>query len=184
MSKWLVPLAAVVAIVALFAGVRFVEQIRGEDSAGGAPASPGPGDEPTGGGVPGDPGSSEEPPGIPPGQPSPVPVPKQTNRYGVPIESYYLLDPRTLLLRYTIGVPECYGTIAEPKVGETPGSVTVTLTRVPPPPLDEHVACIEIALLKTVKIRIDAPLAGRAVLDGSFGGSPVEPAATPFPGAL
>lgn len=90
------------------------------------------------------------------------------DRFGVPITSYHRYDGRHVAIDYTIGVPECYGEIAEPRVVETRRSVTVTLTRVPPAQPGTQ-ACIEIALVKSVDIELATDLGDRAVLDGSAG---------------
>ena len=144
-------------------------------SGGGVPSSRGtdqPGDEP--GGTGGEPGQGE--PGFP-GSGDPLldpptddPLPDVGPR-AVIVDSYDVRgDGRRLAVSYTIGVPECYGTIAEPQVEETPSAVTITLTRIPPRNLGD-VACIDIALLKTVEIRLGSPLGDRVVLDGSTGRS-------------
>ena len=169
MNKVLIPIAAAVAVVVLFVGVRALMSPT-EDSAGSPPVA--------GGGssaVPGDPGSSSaEPPAG--ADPSP---PQSTNPMAVVIDSFYKYDERRLAINYTIGVPECYGTIAPPKVVETEQSVSVTLTRIPPKDLSKDTACIEIALLKSVDLTLETPLAGRTVLDGSFDGAEVRPGSAP-----
>jgi hypothetical protein len=81
-------------------------------------------------------------------------------------------------VHYTIGVPECYGKIAEPQVEETDRAVTVTLTRVPPKDTGE-IACIDIALSKTVDIHLAHPLGNRVVRDGSTGKSVVRTGRVP-----
>ena len=145
----------------------------GTGSDGDVPSSRGtdqPGDEP--GGTGGEPGQGE--PGFP-GSGDPLldpptddPLPDVGPR-AVIVDSYQVRDDgRRLTVRYTIGVPECYGTIAEPQVEETPSAVTITLTRIPPRNLGD-VACNDIALLKTVEIRLESDLGHRAVLDGSTG---------------
>ena len=181
MKRVLIPLLAAAAVLALV-GVAFWLGAAGDDetdqasfgsgdtatgSDGGSTGS----DGATGGGVPGDDGSAvpgdtgmdepsdgARPPG---GDPTP------SGPLAVRVDSYYQYDARRLALSYTIGVPECYGTIDEPVVEETPTTVTVGLTRVPPDNAGD-VACIEIALLKSVDIVLDAPLGDRRVLDGSF----------------
>ena len=165
----LIPLAAAAAVVLLFVGVRALMSPT-EDPAGSPPVA--------GGGssaVPGDPGSSSAEPPLGT-DPSP---PQSTNPMAVVIDSFYKYDERRLAINYTIGVPECYGTIARPEVVETRRSVSVTLTRIPPKDLNKDTACIEIALLQSVDITLEAPLGDRTVLDGSFDGAEVRPGSAP-----
>lgn len=173
MKKVLIPLAAAVAVVVLFVGVRAL--MSPTDDSPGTPPVAGGGSEPSGSAVPGDPGSSpaEPPPGT---DPSP---PQSTNPMAVVIDSFYKYDGRRLAINYTIGVPECYGTIAPAKVVETEQSVSVTLTRIPPKDLNKDTACIEIALLKSVDITLETPLGDRTVLDGSFDSAEVRPGSAP-----
>jgi len=113
---------------------------------------------------------------VPPTDPT---VDGPTEPTAVRVDSYHLNhDRRQVTLSYTIGVPECYGEIDLPKVVETSQSVTVTLNRVPPKQ-DADVACIEIALLKTVDIWLAEPLGDRIVLDGSVKGAVVQPGPPP-----
>ena len=193
MKRWLVPVAAAAAVLMLLGGLWWFAgpNSRGDESSfagGDTGSSPGSGREPggrePGGGEPGFPGTGDpltdpltDPPTDPPtDDPATAPV----DPMAVVIDSYYLHDDgRRMSVSYTIGVPECYGTITEPKVEETDASVTITLTRIPPKNLGD-VACIEIALLKTVDIRLGAPLGDRVVLDGSFADAVVE--RRPVPG--
>lgn len=189
MKKVLIPIAASVAVLAVFLAARLLSSPEGTpvddpltSSSTGEPGAAGGGSAPDHGSpVPGDPGT-----GLPPdpGSVEPVPDPttpaRLTNTDGVSIASYYRYDARRLALNYAIGVPACYGTVDEPQVVETDESVTVTLSRVPPPPAKTGVACIDIALMDSVDITLSAPLGDRVVLDGSFETSPVSPAAAPF----
>lgn len=148
---------------------------------GGAPGSsqPGssqPGSSQPGSSQPGSPGTGE--PGMAPSSGPVEPAPKQTNPMGVAIGSYHPYDADSLAVNYAIGVPECYGKIGAPVVEETARSVTVTLTRVPPLGNDD-VACIDIALLKSVDIELSAPLGDRLVRDGAFDGVVVKPGPVP-----
>ncbi len=70
-----------------------------------------------------------------------------------------------LEVRFWSGVEECYG-LDRVEVDETAEAVTITLFegRVP-----EAEVCIEIAVLKAVRVSLDAPLAGREILDGAAG---------------
>ncbi len=84
---------------------------------------------------------------------------------GVRIDGYAVRGDR-LVLRYTTGVPECYGSVAAPQVVEEAGSVTVTLVSLPPD--DPADACIDLAVVGTVPVELAAPLGQRAVVDGAF----------------
>lgn len=180
MKRWLVPLVAAAAVLTLVGGLWWFSSARIGD---GEPVGPGaapPAVSDPGGGVkpfPGSPGSEprSEPSGGAGGSDGSGDQPRMTNPKGVRIDGYDVPAPRQLRLHYTIGVPECYGTIDDPVVEETETSVTVTLTRVEPRSTGD-VACIEIALLKKVTITLDRPLDGRLVRDGSFGGAVVRPA--------
>jgi hypothetical protein len=198
MKRWLVPVAAAAAVLMLLGGLWWFAGpgSRGGDTSfaggdtgtsdsvtsdtgssvdpdtpvssdGGVPSSRGT-DQP-GQGEPGFPGSGDpllDPPTDDPLPADPLP---DVGPKAVIVDSYQVRDDgRGLTVRYTIGVPECYGTIAEPQVEETPAAVTITLTRIPPRNLGD-VACIDIALLKTVEIRLESDLGDRAVLDGSTG---------------
>lgn len=172
MKKVLIPLAASIAVLAVFLVARLLTSPE---------STPVAADDPSGSGVTGDPGTglptdlgSVEP------VPDPTTPPRLTNPQGVPIASFYRYDERSLAVNYAIGVPACYGTVDEPEVVETAEAVTVTLTRVPPPPAKGDVACIDIALMESVDITLSAPLGDRMVLDGSFEDAPVASAAAPF----
>jgi hypothetical protein len=189
MRRWLVPVAAAAAVLVLLGGLWWFAgpSPRGDESSfagGDTGSSAGSAGDPAGGepggGEPGFPGTGDPltDPLTDPATDDPATAP--VDPMAVVIDSYYLHDDgRRMSVSYTIGVPECYGTIAEPKVKETDSSVTITLTRIPPENLGD-VACIEIALLKTVDIRLDAPLGDRVVLDGSFADAVVE--RRPVPG--
>jgi hypothetical protein len=74
-------------------------------------------------------------------------------------------DGRTLVVRFTGGVAPCF-VLDRVDVDERADSVTVTLFagREPAP---EPVACIELAVLYETRVRLSAPLADRAVIDGA-----------------
>jgi hypothetical protein len=154
---------------------------RGGSSDGSSDGSAGAGSPFAGGSGSAEPGS--------PGTASPGGVPSDgasdlgpTNPLAVRVDSYYVhKNPQHLTLSYTIGVPECYGEISEPRVEESDRAVTVTLTRVPPKNTG-NVACIEIALLKSVDVRLERPLGDRVVLDGSVKGAVVRPGPKPGSG--
>lgn len=148
----------------------------GGGSGGGVTGSPGSGPGSTEPGFPGsaDPGTGTQPDDSVHAMP--------TNPLAVRVDNYYRYDGQHVVLSYTIGVPECYGDIATPKVQEGSRSVTVTLTRVPPK-VDGDVACIEIALLKTVDIELQQPLGDRVLRDGAFRGAQVPEGPPPAPAA-
>lgn len=75
------------------------------------------------------------------------------------------VGPRRLRIEFYGGVEECEG-LDRVEVEETRRAVTVTLFvgRVP-----TAEACIEIAVLKSVTVRVDAPIGERDILDGSAG---------------
>ena len=101
-----------------------------------------------------------------PGGPGPPVSPtEEPDERGVRIDGYVLEAPDRLALNYTTGVPACSGRLATPTVVEDPGGVTITLATDPPRRPDR--ACIEIAVLKTVRVTLESPLGGRGVLDGS-----------------
>lgn len=71
--------------------------------------------------------------------------------------------PRTLLIVFTSGPEECFG-LDRVDVDEDAGTVTVTLYegRVP-----EAEVCIEIAVVKGVRVRLDEPVGDRRIVDGA-----------------
>ncbi|MGH2711187.1 MAG: hypothetical protein ACRDH9_08305 [Actinomycetota bacterium] len=73
------------------------------------------------------------------------------------------IDDRTVRVEFYGGVKECDG-LDRVEVDETADSVTITLYtgRVP-----EAEVCIEIAVLKAVKVELDSPLGGREIVDGA-----------------
>lgn len=166
--RWLVPVAAGAAVLAVVAVVW--QQRPGGDAgfAGSTPPSAG------GSAVPGSPGTEE-----PDGDLTPVPGPDQPPSPGTQaVDSYFAYDATRLALNYTTGVPECYGTVGRPVVEETARAVTVTLPKIPPKG-DRDVVCIDIALSRSVDIELDTPLGDRVVRDGSQGGKPIEPGSSP-----
>ncbi len=93
--------------------------------------------------------------------------PAMTNQNGVRIDSFVLEATDRIALNYTTGAPECTGALDTPEVLETDAAVTVTLTLRPPEPPPDG-PCPELAKLATVRVDLDAALADRSVLDGSF----------------
>jgi hypothetical protein len=189
MRRWLVPFATAVAVVLLLGGMWYFAGpgSKGGDGsfAGGGASFAGGGDGAgsgavgagsgaVGGSEPGFPGTPE--PGIvPPSDALEDPPAADDPGFDEPDDPLAVLvggyrrdTARRLSVHYTIGVPECYGKIAEPQVEETDRAVTVTLTRVPPKDTGE-IACIDIALSKTVDIHLAHPLGNRVVRDGSTG---------------
>ena len=192
MRRWLVPVLAAAAVLVVLAGLWWTagpgpggdetsfaggdtgvrsggdgggsDGFTGDGSVGGAePTSPGDGEP--GFEEPGSPGDGTPADGSLVAPPTDEPV---TDPLAVVVDSYHRYDERHLAISYTIGVPECYGTIAAPDVVETRRAVTVTLTRVPPEDTGD-VACIDIALLASVDIELAAPLGDRVVRDGARG---------------
>jgi hypothetical protein len=80
-----------------------------------------------------------------------------------PFEKVVVLDERTLEVRFWGGVEECYGVDrVDLDYGEAEVTVTVYQGRVPAAEV-----CIEIAVLKAVRVQLDEPLAGRKIVDGA-----------------
>jgi hypothetical protein len=73
--------------------------------------------------------------------------------------------PRRLRIEFYGGVEECEG-LDRVEVEETRKAVTVTLFVGLVPTAE---VCIEIAVLKSVTVRVDAPIGERDILDGSAG---------------
>ncbi len=121
------------------------------------------------------PGGSESPVSSTPSTPStPVPGPTPlmvSPRPGLVDVRPHIWDrfeqvgPRKLRIEFYGGVEECEG-LDRVEVEEMPKAVTVTLYvgRVP-----EAEVCIEIAVLKSVIVRVDAPINGREIIDGAAG---------------
>jgi hypothetical protein len=78
-------------------------------------------------------------------------------------EKAEVLNERTLLVQFWGGVEECYG-LDRVEVDYGTGSVSVTLYEGRVPSAE---VCIEIALLKAVRISLEEPLRGRKVVDGA-----------------
>ena len=84
---------------------------------------------------------------------------------GVRVDRYAARGNR-LVLRYTTGVPECYGEVEVAHVAEDDDAVTVTLVTVPPRKTAE--ACIDLAVMGKVAVQLATPLGERQLLDGAF----------------
>ena len=117
-------------------------------------------------------GGSESPVSSTPGLPTPAPGPTALNvspRPGLVDIRPHLWDrfeqvgPRRLRIEFYGGVEECEG-LDRVEVDETANRVAVSLFvgRVP-----EAEVCIEIAVLKSVIVRVDAPIGDRKVVDGN-----------------
>jgi hypothetical protein len=106
---------------------------------------------------------SDSPGSLSPAEPA---GPQQPLPDTVQVNGFALDAPTRLRLRYTVGTPECVGTLETPEVVENDASVTVTLhlnaADKPPGP------CQEIALVEEVSVDLDVPLGDRSVLDGSL----------------
>ena len=104
-----------------------------------------------------------------PSSPAPEPTPLLvTPRPGLvdvrpnPYEKVVVLDERTLEVRFWGGVEECYGVDrVDVEYGAKEVTVTVYQGRVP-----TAEACIEIAVLTAVRVKLEEPLAGRKIVDG------------------
>ncbi|MGH2572319.1 MAG: hypothetical protein ACRDGU_02330 [Actinomycetota bacterium] len=107
-----------------------------------------------------------------PGGPAPGPTPLMvTPRPGLvdprprSWESLEVVDERTLLMQFYGGVEECYGLH---HVDTEYGSDSITITLYEGRVRDAGV-CIELAVLKEVRIELDEPLGGREIVDGGPG---------------
>ena len=74
-------------------------------------------------------------------------------------------DDRTLTVFFYSGVEPCY-VLDHIDVEENPGAITITLFQ-GHDPIDENVACIDIAVLKKVEVKVDTPVAARRIVDGA-----------------
>lgn len=117
------------------------------------------------------PSSAASSPG--PAEPSVVAPRVQTPRpdvpLAVPITSYEVLAPDRLQLRYTTGVPQCYGTLDRAHLQETGSRVVVTLLMGPAPTPPAGTPCPEIALVEDTVVQLSEPLGDRTVVDGVSG---------------
>ena len=187
-ARWLVPLLAALAVLAVVATVWAQRPGSGGDEVGFAGGGTGQGSPSYDGSSPGSTGPDEpavdEPGAVEPGGPASPPGSPSDGGGGtadsgtIAVDSFYAYDATHLALNYANGIPECYGAAGTPRVEESADAVVVTIPRTPVR-ADGKRACIDIALLGTVDITLDAPLAGRRVLDGARDGARVPEAAAP-----
>lgn len=93
------------------------------------------------------------------------PQPGQIDVRPIPWERYDKHGPKTLEFFFWSGVEPCY-VLDRVEVEESEERVKVTLFQ-GRTETDEDIACIEIAVEKSVVVELDAPLAGRKVVDGA-----------------
>lgn len=173
--RWLVPLVAALAVLAVVVGVVVWQQGAGSEDAGFADGGSDPGQgAPPYSGSPGSPGSE---PGseVPPDGGSDAP---DVDEGMIPVASFYRYDDRHLALNYYNGIPECYGDAGVPQVEERADAVVVRIPRTPPTG-SKDTACIDIAVAGSVDVTLTAPLGDRAVLDGAQEETEVKEAAAP-----
>lgn len=183
--RWLAPLAAALAVLAIVAALwQQRPGASGGDVGFAGGGDSGQGSPPSAGSQPGSSGS----PGVV--QPEPAgPTDGSGNGSGagsggvdrgrIAVTSFYRYDATHLAINYTNGVPECYGSAGVPQVEETADAVVVTIPRVPARNRTGR-ACIDIALLSSLDVTLAEPLGARPVLDGARGRAEVEEAAAPF----
>ncbi|MGN6578204.1 MAG: hypothetical protein ACTHKG_21225 [Nocardioides sp.] len=191
-GRWLAPLLAALAVLAVVATLWMQRPGASGGDVGFADGGSGQGSPSYGGSTPGSAGSDEpapdapaveEPwvPDVPVGSVPPAGTPSDgggVDSGTIAVDSFYAYDATHLALNYTNGVPECYGAAGTPRVEESADAVVVTIPRTPVR-VDGKRACIDIAMLGTVDATLDAPLAGRPVLDGARHGARVREAAAP-----
>jgi hypothetical protein len=185
--RWLAPLLAALAVLAVVA-VMWQQRpgASGGDVGFADGGDSGQGSAPDSGVQPGSPGAIE-----------PVPGPSDATAGGaggaggagdgsggvdsgaIAVTSFYRYDARHLAVNYTNGVPECYGKAGVPLVVESAQAVVITIPRIPAKSTGDR-ACIDIAMLDSLDVTLDEPLAGRKVLDGARDQAQVDEAAAPF----
>jgi hypothetical protein len=80
-----------------------------------------------------------------------------------PWDKVEALDERTIEVRFWSGVEECYGVDrVDVEYRATEVAVTVYEGRVP-----TAETCIEIAVLKAMRVKLDEPIAGRQIVEGA-----------------
>ncbi len=127
-------------------------------------ASPGAGSDPSN---PADPSTSLSP--LPSAGTTPPEV-TPTDSGTANLTGYDVVDPTHLLLVYVSGKPACYGAPGTPEVTETQDRVVVRVAQLAPTGNGEA-GCVDIAVVGSVPLTLDAPLAGREVVqEGSDDG--------------
>ena len=169
---------AVAALIGVVAVMSAGSPGSGSDPAGSTGADGG-GAASTGGGSSGDPGTGDSPPATTrPPQPRPRPsvvapraqAPRPDLPLALAIQSYELVAPDRLQVRYATGLPECYGALDRAYVSESGDRVLITL-RVRPVAQPPSEPCPDIAMVEDTLVRLDQPLGDRAVVDGASGRS-------------
>ncbi|MDQ4084638.1 MAG: hypothetical protein M3165_02365 [Actinomycetota bacterium] len=94
--------------------------------------------------------------------------PGRDHRLTLPVQSFEVLAPNRLELRYATGVPACQGRLERAVAKEDDAEVVVVLL-LRPPTAPPYQPCPEIALIEDAVVRLAAPLDGRRVVDGSTG---------------
>jgi hypothetical protein len=110
--------------------------------------------------------STPDPAGTIPPKPKPLIVEPRPGLVDVtpqPWDKANVLDPRTVEVRFYSGIEECYG-VDRVDVDYRKRSVVITVYsgRVPTAEV-----CIEIAVLKAVRVDLAEPLDGRRIVDGA-----------------
>jgi hypothetical protein len=110
--------------------------------------------------------SSTPDPGNTPTKPTPQLVEPRSGMVDIRPQSWdeaRVLDQRTVEVRFYGGVEECYG-LARVDVDYRERSVVITLHT---GRVSTAEVCIELAVLKAVRVNLTEPLAGRRVVDGA-----------------
>jgi hypothetical protein len=169
-GSWWAAAAVTVAVLLTVGTARVMTS--GDPGSGRAGDPAGASVEPTSGS---DPSGSTQPgstPSVVRPKPSLVAPRDQPPRPDVPvtlaIQSYEVLAPDRLQVRYATGLPECYGALDRAVVKEADQEVTLVLVARPPTgPADQP--CPDIAQVLDTLVHLDAPLGGRRVIDGVSG---------------
>jgi hypothetical protein len=114
--------------------------------------------------------SSTPDPHLTPGKPTPLVVEPRPGLVDVrpqPWDKARVLDPRNVEVRFYGGIEECYG-VSRVAVDYRRRSVVITVFagRVPTAEV-----CIELAVLKAVRVELREPLDGRRLVDGAEKGA-------------
>jgi hypothetical protein len=120
---------------------------------------PDPGDQPTGSGWN---DQATDPSGVHGGNVLP-------SYHTIAIANAHLDAQGRLVIGYFVGLTGCYAQLDHVDTAETPANVTVTLVQGPDPQQTAGVACPDIAMSKSVRVALSAPLGQRTLIDGSTG---------------